>query len=332
MFHLLIIFFALLLAELFYFRIADRFNIIDKPNERSSHTQITIRGGGIIFPIAWVMYSVLEGFAFPYVSIGMLLMATISFIDDRIELSSKIRLLIHLLSFTLCFVEIGIFAFLPWYAVLAIYIVCIGAVNAINFMDGINGITALYGLSIIIPLHLYFYGITFVLSPFSILAISLLVFGIFNFRKRARCFAGDVGSVSLGYILLFFLLLLIFNQLSIQEDRLVIASEYKGMDIRYLFLLMLYGIDSIFTIVQRLYQKENIFKAHRKHLYQLLVNEYRVPHLWVASSYALIQLAINYAILFLPLSVSATLLVAILLSLLYILLKVALLQKIMKTG
>ena len=54
--YYLIILVLLFLAELFYFHIADKYNIIDKPNERSSHTRITLRGGGIIFYLGALAY------------------------------------------------------------------------------------------------------------------------------------------------------------------------------------------------------------------------------------------------------------------------------------
>jgi UDP-GlcNAc:undecaprenyl-phosphate GlcNAc-1-phosphate transferase len=295
MIQLFLIFIALFLAELFYFRIADRFNIIDKPNERSSHTQITIRGGGIIFPIAWILYSVMHGFAFPFLTTGLVLIATISFLDDRMELSSRIRLLVHLLAFTLCFMELQLFSILPWWAIPILYIVSIGCVNAINFMDGINGMTGMYSMGVLLPIYYLISPTSFDLNGTVYLIVAIAVFGFFNFRKIAKCFAGDVGSVGIGYLLIFLLLGLMSHYW--QDGNGMNPSkefrQYTGFELKYILFLTLYGVDAILTIVHRLILKENIFKAHRKHLYQYLANEMKCPHLWVAFGYALVQLSIN---------------------------------------
>jgi UDP-N-acetylmuramyl pentapeptide phosphotransferase/UDP-N-acetylglucosamine-1-phosphate transferase len=294
MFQMLLIIAVLFSIELIYFKIADQFNIIDKPNERSSHTQITIRGGGILFPIAWIFYSIVHGFVFPYCTIGMLFVATISFLDDRMDISSRLRLLIHVIAFTLCFYELHLFSMLPWWAILIAYIVSIGCVNAINFMDGINGMTGLYGLSILVPISIYFFGTTLQDHFVMYMIWSILVFGFFNFRKKAKCFAGDVGSVSLGYFLIFLILGFMFHCWQVQGNHLLLANKgWHGFEFKYILFLTLYGLDSILTIAQRLYLKENIFKPHRKHLYQLLANEMKIPHLWVSILYALVQTLIS---------------------------------------
>ncbi|RYE11956.1 MAG: UDP-GlcNAc--UDP-phosphate GlcNAc-1-phosphate transferase, partial [Rickettsiales bacterium] len=140
-FNLIILF----LVELFYFKIAKHYCIIDKPNHRSSHTQITIRGGGVIFSIATIFYSIYTKFQYPYFISGLFLISLISFLDDIKELSSKIRILIHLVAVVLMFVQIDMFT-LPNYLILLGLIFVIGVINAINFMDGINGITGGYGL------------------------------------------------------------------------------------------------------------------------------------------------------------------------------------------
>src|SRR5690606_39633561 len=99
--------YALLTVLLFilmfaYFKIADKFNIIDKPNERSSHTAITIRGGGIIFLVAIVIAGIMyPNYLLPVA--GAAVIGIISFLDDRITLSSKIRILFHLSAVSMMF-------------------------------------------------------------------------------------------------------------------------------------------------------------------------------------------------------------------------------------
>lgn len=274
---------VLFILELIYFKIANQNSIIDKPNHRSSHTSVTIRGGGVIFSFAAILSFCTNGFQFPYFLAGLVLIALISFLDDLLTLNNKIRLVVHLASVALLFCELDLFA-MQWYLLIIATVFVIGIINAYNFMDGINGITGAYSLVAIGTL----YYINEYITPFTsgelILAIglSLLVFNFFNFRKRAKCFAGDVGSVSIAFIIVFLLL------------QLIIKTE----NFNYILLLIVYGLDAVTTIVFRLIRKENIFKAHRTHLYQYWANEKKVPHLVVSAIYALIQLAINAVIIF----------------------------------
>ena len=102
---------------------------------------------------------------------------------------------------------------------------------------------------------------------------SVLVFCFFNFRKRAKCFAGDVGSVSIAFILLFLI------------GRLIIQTG----DFSWIVLLSVYGVDSVLTIIHRLMLHENIGLPHRKHMYQIMANELKVPHVVVSSIYMAVQ-------------------------------------------
>ena len=274
---------VLTLLLLFYFRLAVQFKIIDRPNQRSSHSRITIRGGGIIFPIALLLQALFSRFEYPLFTSGLLLISTVSFYDDLRPLSNKIRLLIHLIAVSLLFMQSDLFSYTVWIIIL-VYILVIGTINAYNFMDGINGITGSY--SFITILSLYFINEThlvFVLNEWLIIvAISLLVFNFFNFRKKAKCFAGDVGSVSMAFIIIFFLLQLIL----------------KTGDLKYIGFLLVYGIDSISTILFRLIRKENIFEAHRTHFYQYLTNVKSLPHLVVSALYMIVQLIVNLLIFY----------------------------------
>ena len=203
-----IIFLLLLLVEMIYFRIADRFNIIDKPNERSSHSTIVLRGGGIIFLIgAWV-WSAFFGFEYPWFLVGLTLVAGVSFIDDIHSLPDSVRLVAQFTAAAMAFYQLGILHWSMWWVVLLALIVYVGATNVINFMDGINGITAGYSLAVLVPLALVNARICFVEQSLIVTAIlALLVFCIFNFRPKgkAKCFAGDVGSIGIAFIMLFLL-------------------------------------------------------------------------------------------------------------------------------
>jgi UDP-N-acetylmuramyl pentapeptide phosphotransferase/UDP-N-acetylglucosamine-1-phosphate transferase len=274
----------LLLAELLYFKIADHWNIIDKPNARSSHAYVTIRGGGIVFLLAFWAWNLHSGFPFPWASLGLLLIGLVSIWDDIRSLPNRIRISAHIVGILLLMYDAGLMLALPSWALILVPIVVIGTLNAYNFMDGINGITGLYSLVLILSIAWLNKVDTFMDPVFFVWIISsLLVFLFFNFRKKAKCFAGDVGSMGIGFIAIFVLSMLILH-----------TGELK-----YIFFISLYGIDTVLTIIQRLYRRENIFKAHRLHFYQVLVNQLQWPHRKVSAGYALVQLLINVIVIFL---------------------------------
>lgn len=277
----LIVTILLIILEITYFLIADRFNIIDKPNERSSHTQITLRGGGIVFYLGALIYFVTSNFSYPWFFLGVSLMAFISFLDDIFTISNRLRLTIHFIAVYLMSYQLGITE-LSWYLLLLSFIIIVGSINAYNFMDGINGITGCYSLAVGSLLLWENIRVSFIETDLLIYTlISVVVFLFFNFRHKAKCFAGDVGSVTIAYILLFALGLLIV----------------KTGNIIYILFLTVYGIDSVWTILRRIYLRENIFKAHRSHLYQYLANEAGFNKLGISFTYGLIQFFVGYGVM-----------------------------------
>ncbi|HVW13946.1 MAG TPA: glycosyltransferase family 4 protein [Mucilaginibacter sp.] len=279
----LLVFILFIVAMQVYFKIADRYNIIDHPNERSSHAEITIRGAGIIFLFAVVVATVCHT-RYWIPGLGALTIGAISFLDDRLTLSNRIRLLCHLIAVTLIFIFLHIFGSFPPYVVAALYIMVIGIINMYNFMDGINGIMGGYTLVILAGLqYINLYRVNFIDADMIWLPLlACMVFLFYNFRHKARCFAGDVGSVSVAFWLTFLILKLIF-----------LTHNWA-----YILFMVVYGIDSVMTIAHRLLLKQNIFKAHRLHFYQLLANEHRVSHLLISSCYALLQGGIICLIIF----------------------------------
>lgn len=284
----------LLAAELIYFRIADRFNIIDKPNQRSSHSSIVLRGGGIIFVLGLWIWAAFFGFQNIWFLIAVTLVAGISFIDDIHSLPDSVRLVAQFAAMALMFYQLDILHWNMWWIILIAMIVCVGASNIINFMDGINGITGAYALASLIPLFLLNKKIGFTdESLILVVALADLVFCCFNFRPKgkAKCFAGDVGSIGVAYILLFLI------------GSLILATG----DVTYLIFLLVYGVDGCLTIVHRILLHENLGEAHRKHAYQLMANELRIGHVKVASFYALLQLAVSLGFIYLcPMLSTAT--------------------------
>ena len=298
----------LLVLELVYFKIADKFNIIDKPNERSSHITIVLRGGGIIFTIAAIVWAIaavsgvkfqVPGFSGCYLwfIIGLVLVAGVSFVDDIRSLPDSVRLVVQFAAMGMMFYELGLFdgfqvsgplfhgLVIPSLIVLLALIVCVGATNVINFMDGINGITAGYALAVLVPLLFLNTNLTnctnvyFDQSLVMVVILSVVVFCIFNFRPKgkAKCFAGDVGSIGIAFIMLFLI------------GKVIVATG----DLTYLIFLLVYGVDGCLTICHRIMLHENLGEAHRKHAYQLMCNELKIGHVKVSLLYMAMQLVVS---------------------------------------
>lgn len=266
------------ILELVYFKIADFFNIIHKPNHRSSHTTVTLRGGGIIFPVA-VVVAFIMGYVSVPVLTAVVLVSIVSFIDDIYPLPTLPRFLSHLIAVLLLLFDLNLFGIEFWIIPISI-VLLIGWINAFNFMDGINGITVLYAMVSFLTFG-YLYQNEDQFPVFILMGISCLVFGFFNIRKKAKTFAGDVGSISMAVFLAYFMLKLIFEK----------------QQIGYLLFFSVYGIDAIVTILYRIKNKENILQPHRSHLYQYLSNEMEWSHVSVSLLYAVIQLAINCCVI-----------------------------------
>lgn len=307
----IIIFVLLLLAELLYFRIADKCNIIDKPNERSSHSTIVLRGGGIIFLIGVWIWTAFFGFQYPWFLAAVTLAAGISFVDDIRSLPDSVRLTVQFAAMGLMFYQLGLLdgfnlsgslvvgVVKPALMVLLALIVSVGATNIYNFMDGINGITAGYSLAVLVPVMIANVmlgretGVEVLDHSFlNVVALSLIVFAFFNFRPKgkAKCFAGDVGSVGMAFILLFCI------------GSLVMVAG----DVTWLVLLLVYGVDGCLTICHRIMLHENLGEAHRKHAYQIMANELGISHVYVSLLYMALQLMVSLGfVLLCPLAASS---------------------------
>ena len=305
----LIIAVLLLAAELIYFRIADKCNIIDKPNERSSHSTIVLRGGGVIFAISMVIWMILQMVNGEWCTVqdylpfmvGLVLICGVSFWDDVQSLPDSVRLVAQFIAMALMFwsmfgVQDSWFMVQDWYwkvaIIIAALIVCVGATNIINFMDGINGITAGYALAVLVPLLMLDVRgqmedvAGFIEPSYLIVAIiGVLVFCIFNFRPKgkAKCFAGDVGSIGIAFIMLFAI------------GKLIVQTA----DVTYLIFLLVYGVDGCLTIIHRIMLHENLGEAHRKHVFQLMANELKIGHVKVTLLYMAMQLAVSLGFIYL---------------------------------
>ncbi|QTE22525.1 MraY family glycosyltransferase [Polaribacter cellanae] len=264
-----------------YLRLAVKYKIIDKPNKRSSHKKITVRGGGILFPIAIILFFLFNNFQYPYFFTGVIAISIISFLDDIYTLSSKIRFPFQMIAIFLILYQVGV-PFEPFYVFVFYLIFGVGIVNMFNFMDGINGITGLYSISVLLGFYLINCNEGLINSNLIIYSlIALLIFGFYNFRKKALFFAGDIGSIAIG-MLIFFLGMYFTFYLS---SPLI------------LLLVIVYGADSGNTLIYRkFFTKESVLEPHRHHIYQKLVDNKCMSHLQVSAVYAMIQIVINVLI------------------------------------
>ncbi len=275
---LILSFGLLVLVELGYFSVARKAGIVDHPNDRTLHELPTIRGGGVVFYFSVILYTVYSGSLNLWFLAGLTFVAAVGLLDDIISLGSTVRFTIQVAAFGLVLVEMGVFSMGVLFALL-IWTVAVAALNAYNFMDGVNGMTGGYSLVAVGTLYQLNQTYAHFVDKYLLIIIimSLTIFTFFNFRRKAVCFAGDVGSYSIAFVILYLLLLV----------------SVKSGNYIFILFLALYGVDTALTIVHRLIRRENIFKAHRLHLFQVLVYRYNLSHRTVSLVYVLVQLVIN---------------------------------------
>ena len=264
----------LLLLELAYMKTAVKLRVFDIPHHQSSHTGVVVRGGGIIFYVAFLLWSLVHGIPNDGGLLGLTILAAVSFTDDVRDVSPKVRLVCQFIAILLMFYHSGLIRTSP-HVILLLSIMCVGAVNIYNFMDGINGMTGGYSLVVALALlYVNMYQIQFTESSLLVYVIlAILVFNFFNFRHHAKCFAGDVGSLSIGFILVY----------------LVLWLALKGQSMSWMVMLIVYGVDGGLTILHRILLRENLMKPHKKHAYQIMANELKMPHLMVSGIYMTMQ-------------------------------------------
>jgi len=271
-------------------KFAYKCSLIDTPGDRSSHEIPIPKGGGIgilaAFALASLVLKIPSGFW-----LSATILALISLYGDRSELSPKFRVTVQFIA-TISFLLTSrslllapyqsLLLFVLWLLFLTIFI--IGTANFYNFMDGINGIAAITGIVGFGLLALYSFlsdrdGLFVVLS----ICISLSCLGFLPFNMpKAKVFIGDVGSVLLGFVF----------------AGMVIALSKCFLDFVCLtsFLFPFYA-DELTTMVVRIRDGENLLRAHRRHLYQLLANEKGVSQWKVSVGYGVLQLVIGVSIL-----------------------------------
>ncbi|MHB9098063.1 MAG: MraY family glycosyltransferase [Syntrophales bacterium] len=279
---------------------AFRERLLDAPNERSSHTIPTPRGGGVGILAAFIMAGLTLRVPTTFLFAAILISA-VSFFGDYFRISVKFRLVVQCVSACIFLFPLlprltahyalsnfGYSPFLFFLILPLIFIFLIGTANFYNFMDGINGIA---GLSGVIGFGLLGFATLYRPPPdafqnaLSLLSIcvSLACLGYLPFNMpRARVFMGDVGSILLGFV---------FAGLVVTLSR-----NYLEM-VCFAALLFPFYADELTTMVVRIRDREDLTRSHRRHLYQLLVNEFGIAHGKIAAAYGAAQLAVGSGVL-----------------------------------
>ena len=280
---------VILLSLKLYFPFAEKKGMLAGVNHRSSHTKPVITGAGFIFYISYVFYIISFVFSTwdaPWpLFIGISILAIVSFIDDLKDLWFFIRLVVQILAVILMLYQIYIeFSMEPFamnaslLIILAIVglIFSVGFVNLYNFMDGLNGMMVGITISALAIFALIdFFVVDFVDDLLLVYtAIPTLIFAFFNARRQAICFAGDVGAIVLGFVMVYMLVSLLM----------------QTANVVYIFIFASIYLEAGMTVMQRLLAGQNIFKPHRIHLFQLLCNEHKHHHVKISAFYALNQL------------------------------------------
>jgi UDP-GlcNAc:undecaprenyl-phosphate/decaprenyl-phosphate GlcNAc-1-phosphate transferase len=272
----------LFLLEFVYLRLARKHSIFDTENERSSHSGKTIIGGGIIFLLAMLIYSIYFNFPYPNYLIGAFILALISFIDDLSYVKYSYRLLAHLVALTLILPYLEL-ANLGYFFILGIVLLGVGVLNSFNFIDGINGMLGSISLIILSSILYINLSLNFIDSNFIIgIIMSLAVFLFFNFRKNPICFAGDVGSIVIGYFIFIF----------------IVSLCFATHDFYYLLLICVPGAEAGLTLLFRILNNQNILMPHRTFLFHFFVHDAKLSHLAVSAIYSLLQLILCLVVIF----------------------------------
>lgn len=253
---LILLFFVVVVAVWQFQKLASRAGLIDKPNQRSSHTIAKPRAGGLIFISAWLIwcfFSPTPPYLLWLIGPSVILIAAIGFLDDRFTLSAKWRLLVQ-------FIATGVFLLqlhLSPPLFIISYACTLWSINLFNFMDGTDGIASVEAITVLggISVFLWQIGATHESLVALGLVVSVLGFIVWNWPP-AKIFMGDVGSTSIGFM--------------IPALSLVAYTHYH---LSLMPICILYGVfffDATVTLIRRIARGEKWYQAHRSHAYQRL--------------------------------------------------------------
>ncbi len=268
--------------------------ILDIPNDRSSHSAPTPRGGGIVFVGICLAFCIIWNLKFEIWNylFGAILLAIISWIDDLKSVPSILRFAVHFISAGFIIYGFGVFQTvhspylgdiqLSYFALPFTLLWIVWLTNAYNFMDGIDGIAATQAITAGIGWYLLGFKYEIPFSSFFglILALANLGFILHNWSP-AKIFMGDVGSAFLGFTFAFL-------PLSASKESSQNASKFVLIGVLFVLPFM---FDTVFTFLRRLMNGEKVWQAHRSHLYQRLVIA-GYSHRFVTTLYGIISLLI----------------------------------------
>jgi UDP-N-acetylmuramyl pentapeptide phosphotransferase/UDP-N-acetylglucosamine-1-phosphate transferase len=263
-----------------------RWGFLDCPRDRSSHEKPTPKGGGIGILAAFVIAALFIEIPLSFWLFAVFL-ALLSFFGDMLDFSPKIRLPFQFIAgvaILLGMKQIPLKEIEGLILIFFLTVFVVGTTNFYNFMDGINGIAAITGI-VGFGLLAFANFLSEGDKSFTILSICLslscLGFLPFNFPK-AKVFMGDVGSILLGFV--FAAMVIILSQSFL--DFVCFAS----------FLFPFYA-DELSTMAVRIRDGENLLRPHRRHLYQLLANEFKIAHWKVSLGYGFMQFVVGLSVL-----------------------------------
>ncbi len=277
-----------------------REHLLDAPNDRSSHAVPMPQGGGVGILVAFIVAGLTLRIPTTFL-FAALLISAVSFYGDYFRISVKFRLTVHVISALILLFPLlprlsahfalSAFGFSPFIFFLILPLIVlflIGTANFYNFMDGINGIAGLSGVIAfgLLGFHTVSHPVAdslqMSLSLLSIcIALACLGFLPFN-MPRARVFMGDGGSIFLGFV----------------YSALVMALGKNYLEMAcYAALLFPFYADALTTMAARLHDHENLARAHRRHLYQLLVNESGMAHWKATTIYGVFQFTTGIIVL-----------------------------------
>ena len=274
-------------------RLGSCWGLLDRPGPRSSHQVSTPKGGGIGLLFAFFFGAFCSGFP-AFLWLPAVVLSLVSMLGDRVEIPPWIRLIVQFAVtglavswiFLHCAETSGLFQPFTALLLLCAAVFVAGTANVYNFMDGIDGLAGITGV-LAFGLLAFTGGVRGENPSWVVLAMTLSAgcagFLPWNF-PRARVFMGDVGSVLLGFV---FALYVVAWSRTLADFLLFIS-----------FLLPFY-LDEAVTLLPRLREGDSLTRPHRRHVYQILVNQMVIPHWRISLLYGTVQLVVALVTLFL---------------------------------
>lgn len=274
--HFFILALVLIACIHLYIKVARQFGWKVLSETRDQYGKHVVSGAGFIFPLSiFLIFLISESLAFEPWMPGLICLTLLSWIDDFRNLPALLRLIIHIFCIATWLISSPV-PEIAWLWILVILFAGTGWMNAFNFMDGINGMMVMMSLVSLATFYLVIESgqlRVFIISQI----IAVLILAYYNLRNKAIAFAGDVGSITMGFFLGYLMCQLILS-----------TGRWE-----YVFFFLVYAVDASLTILIRIFKKENILQPHEQHLYQIIRKAFPHKVLLISSVYAIYQLVLN---------------------------------------